>query len=163
MFWSLLCPPASLVVTGESGIAAVVSPGYKRSAEGYGACLKFRYSLYGPGAKSLKLFQRTNQTGDDDLPLWEERRNTASHWGYGQVSLSTISQYQVTTMGQRGANVLYELGHNSNTTDQTLVSETCMADVIRLPQIHLGNMHGGVSRQTVDVWPVGAKSMKHLV
>lgn len=73
----------------------MVSPWFNRSAEGYGACLKFRYSLYGPGAESLRIFQKTDLQ-EDERPLWVDHNSTYGHWRYGQVSVSSVNKYQVT-------------------------------------------------------------------
>ena len=93
----LICLGDRLVVdtnvTGFNQTAVLVSPVYSRSHYGHSICLRFRYMLKGPGEKSLTI----HQTADNhrEVPVWVSKKETGSNWIYGQVPLSSISNFQV--------------------------------------------------------------------
>ena len=73
--------------------AVLVSPEYNRSRDWYSKCLRFRYMLRGPGKKRMTIFHRTDSYRE--IPIWTSKRNTGKNWVYGQVSLSSVSKFQV--------------------------------------------------------------------
>ena len=74
--------------------AALVSPPYNRSREWHSKCLKFRYMMRGPGEKILTIYHKTGTYRE--TPIWISKRNTGQNWIYGEVPLSSVSEYQVT-------------------------------------------------------------------
>ena len=82
-------------VTGTS-TAVYVSPVLSKSKESYGKCLKFKYKIVGPGAKSLTIYQEMPY-GFERQPIWAaEAGGIPSYmWHYGQTSISTISNFRV--------------------------------------------------------------------
>lgn len=92
-----LFPAERLVVdtspTRFNHSAALVSPVFNRSRDWYSNCLKFRYMLRGPGKKRMTIYHKTNEYRQ--IPIWISKRNTGKNWVYGQVSLSSVSKFQV--------------------------------------------------------------------
>lgn len=92
-----LFPAERLVVdTGPTRFnhsAVLVSPVYNRSRDWYSNCLKFRYMLRGPGKKRMTIYHKTSEYRE--IPIWISKRNTGKNWVYGQVSLSSVSKFQV--------------------------------------------------------------------
>ena len=70
------------------------SPWYNRSEDWYGSCLKFKYKLHGPGAKSLRLYQKLPYDFVKQ-PIWVDYNSTDNVWKHAQVSLTTVSRYKV--------------------------------------------------------------------
>ena len=73
--------------------ALLVSPPHSRSRDWHSKCLRFRFMLRGPGEKRLTIYQKSNNYRE--IPIWISKRNTGSNWIYGQVPLSSVSQFQV--------------------------------------------------------------------
>ena len=73
--------------------AVLVSPVYNRSRDWYSKCLRFRYMLRGPGKKRMTIFHKIDNYRE--IPIWKSKRNTGKTWVYGQVSLSSVSKFQV--------------------------------------------------------------------
>ena len=74
--------------------AVLMSPPYNRSRDWPSKCLRFRYMLRGPGEKALTIYQKANSYRE--IPIWISKRNTGHNWIYGQVALSSVSNFQVT-------------------------------------------------------------------
>ena len=81
-------------VQQNPGAAIYESPWYNPSEDWYGSCLKFKYKLQGPGAKSLRLYQKLPYDFVKQ-PIWVDYNSTDNVWKHGQVSLTTVSRYQV--------------------------------------------------------------------
>lgn len=80
--------------TGMS-TAVYVSPLLAKSKQSYGKCLKFKYKIVGPGARSLTIYQEMPY-GFGRQPVWtDEDRGPSNMWQYGQTSISTISSIRV--------------------------------------------------------------------
>lgn len=73
----------------------VMSPWYNVSTEGDGRCLKFRYMQLGKGKTTLILYQRNN-IFPKERPIWEVQSTDETAWQYGQVSVSGVTEHQVT-------------------------------------------------------------------
>ena len=73
--------------------AVLVSPVYNRSRAWHSKCLRFRYMLRGPGKKKMTIFHKTGSYRE--VPIWISKRNTGKNWVYGQVSLSSVSEFLV--------------------------------------------------------------------
>ena len=73
--------------------AVLVSPVYNRSRDWHSKCLRFRYMLRGPGKQKMTIFHKTESYRE--IPIWISKRNTGKKWIYGQVSLSSVSRFQV--------------------------------------------------------------------
>ena len=71
----------------------LVSPVYNRSRDWHSKCLRFRYMLRGPGKHKMTIFHKTDSYRE--IPIWIAKRNTGKKWLYGQVSLSSVSRFQV--------------------------------------------------------------------
>ena len=78
---------------GSVQSAVLVSPPYDRSHYGHSKCLKFRYTLRGPGKKTMTVYQKTKSYRE--IPVWISRRNNTPDWSYGQVPLNAVSDFQV--------------------------------------------------------------------
>ena len=80
--------------TGMS-TAVYVSPLLAKSDDSYGKCLKFKYKIVGPGAKSLTIYQEMSY-GFGKQPIWtDDVRGPGYMWQFGQTSISTISSFMV--------------------------------------------------------------------
>lgn len=79
--------------TNLNDFAVLVSPPYNRSRDGKSKCLKFRYMLRGTGKKSLTIYQKRN--GFREIPIWVSKHSTGQNWIYGQVPLTSLSDFQV--------------------------------------------------------------------
>ena len=73
--------------------AVLVSPPYNRSRDWHSKCLRFRYMLRGPGEKTMSIYQKTSSYRE--IPIWVSKMNTGQNWIYGQVPLSSVSEFQV--------------------------------------------------------------------
>ena len=73
--------------------AVLVSPVYNRSRDWHSKCLKFRYMSRGPGKQTIIIFHKTDSYRE--IPIWISKRNTGKKWVYGQVTLSSVSRFQV--------------------------------------------------------------------
>ena len=73
--------------------ALFVSPLYDASHDGKSRCLRFRYMLQGPGEKALTVYRKTKTYRE--IPIWVSKGITRGNWVYGQVQLSSISDFQV--------------------------------------------------------------------
>ena len=80
-------------VTYFNKSAVLASPLYNRSRDWHSECLKFRYMLRGPGKKALTIYRKTKTYRE--IPIWISKTNTGENWLYGQVPLSSISNFQV--------------------------------------------------------------------
>lgn len=82
--------------TSNLSTAIIVSPMFPKSNESYGKCLKFKYKLVGPGAKSLMIYQELDY-GYARQPIWiEDAVDLPSDiWHYGQTSVTSISSFRV--------------------------------------------------------------------
>ncbi|KAL9987547.1 hypothetical protein ACROYT_G001872 [Oculina patagonica] len=78
--------------TRFNGSSVLVSPPYNRSRDWHSKCLKFRYMLRGAGEKTLKIYQKTESYRE--IPIWIAKHNTGHNWIYGQVALSSVSNFQ---------------------------------------------------------------------
>ena len=74
--------------------AVLMSPPYNRSRDWHSKCLRFRYMLRGAGKKTLTIYQKTSSYRE--IPIWISKHNTGHRWIYGQVALSSVSNFQVT-------------------------------------------------------------------
>ena len=73
--------------------ALFISPLYDASHGGQSRCLRFRYMLQGPGEKALTVYRKTKTYRE--IPIWISKGITRGNWVYGQVQLSSISDFQV--------------------------------------------------------------------
>ena len=73
--------------------ALFMSPLYDASRGGQSRCLRFRYMLQGPGEKALTVYRKTKTYRE--IPIWISKGITRGNWVYGQVQLSSISDFQV--------------------------------------------------------------------
>lgn len=72
-----------------------VSPLFAKSKDSYTKCLKFKYKIVGPGARSLTIYQEMPY-GYGRQPIWtDDVRRPGDMWQYGQTSISTISSFRV--------------------------------------------------------------------
>lgn len=81
------------VISKPNGTAFLVSPTYKRSSDGKSRCLRFRYMLRGSRKKMLTIFQKMESYSE--IPIWTWKRNTGRNWVYGQVPLTSTSNFKV--------------------------------------------------------------------
>ncbi|XP_078349717.1 uncharacterized protein LOC144634555 [Oculina patagonica] len=58
--------------------------------------------LRGAGAKSLTIYQKTNNYRE--IPIWITKSDTGQNWNYGQVPLSSVSEFQVLIRGEKENN-----------------------------------------------------------
>ncbi|XP_078375556.1 uncharacterized protein LOC144658924 [Oculina patagonica] len=94
----------SLVVGGNvagTSAAVYVGPVLSKSKESYGKCLKFKYKIVGPGARSLTIYQEMPY-GFEKQPIWtHEAACVPSYmWHYGQTHISTISSFRLSIEGE---------------------------------------------------------------
>lgn len=82
----------AMISNGAEGKAVLVSPWYNRSAEGFGKCLQFRFLMFGPGAKALKIYQELEMR---PRQIWKDSNNIVPFWRYGQVSLTSVARNKV--------------------------------------------------------------------
>lgn len=82
----------AIISSGPEEKAVLVSPWYNRSTEGFGKCLQFRYLMFGPGAKTLKIFQELEM---GPRQIWKDFNNNVPFWRYGQVSLTSVARHKV--------------------------------------------------------------------
>ena len=73
--------------------ALFVSPLYDASHDGKSRCLRFRYMLQGPGEKALTVYRKAKTSRE--IPIWISKGVTRGDWVYGQVQLSSMSDFQV--------------------------------------------------------------------
>ena len=73
--------------------ALFMSPLYDASHDGKSRCLRFRYMLQGPGEKALTVYRKAKKYRE--IPIWISKGITRGNWVYGQVQLSSISDFQV--------------------------------------------------------------------
>ncbi|KAJ7371534.1 hypothetical protein OS493_024874 [Desmophyllum pertusum] len=78
--------------------AVLVSPPYNRSRDWHSKCLRFRYMLRGPGEKTMTIYQKTSSYRE--IPIWVSKINTGQNWIYGQVPLSSVSEFQISIKGE---------------------------------------------------------------
>lgn len=83
-----------LNVQDALGTVIYVSPWYDRSEDWYGRCLKFKYKFSGSGARALWIYQKLDYYFDK-IPIWVANDKSNTSWRYGQVSITTVSRYQV--------------------------------------------------------------------
>ena len=91
--FNVLAGVMSMVSDSSEGEAVLESPLYNRSAEGYGKCLQFRFSIFGDGAKTMEIYQDINA---HQRRVWKDSNNTVPHWRYGQVSFNSVASSKVT-------------------------------------------------------------------
>lgn len=75
--------------------ALIMSPRYERSSESPGRCLRFRYNMWGPGARAIKIYQKLDNNALPWRPVWMDDDNGTRTWRGGQVSLTAVTGYQV--------------------------------------------------------------------
>lgn len=82
--------------TTDINRAVFVSPLFPKSNESYGKCLKFKYKFVGPGATSLRIYQKMDY-GYPRQPIWAQDASggLSDIWHYAQTSISTISSFRV--------------------------------------------------------------------
>ncbi|XP_048584250.1 uncharacterized protein LOC5517652 isoform X2 [Nematostella vectensis] len=80
------------------------SPLFPSALEGYGLCLRFRYMMYGPGMRRLRLYQGLSQENLTRRLLWavNESNNTDGSWKYAETALSGVDKYKVFIEGDTG-------------------------------------------------------------
>ena len=97
-FYLIFLEGPSLVLGGNTtgmSTAVYVSPVLAKSKDSYGKCLKFKYKIVGPGARSLTIYQEMPY-GYGRQPIWtDDVRRPGYMWQYGQTSISTISSFRV--------------------------------------------------------------------
>ena len=104
----------SLVIGGNTtdmSSALYVSPLLAKSEDSYGKCLKFKYQIVGPGAKSLTIYQEMPY-GFGKQAIWtDDVRGPGDLWQSGQTSISTISSFRVSNeeLRQKNRNNHYQL------------------------------------------------------
>lgn len=81
-----------MVSNNTEGVAVLESPMYNRSAKGYGKCLRFRFLMFGAGAKTLEIHQGINA---NQIRVWKYTNNTVPHWRYGQMSFTSVLRSKV--------------------------------------------------------------------
>lgn len=97
---------SSLVMVGNTtgmSTAVYVSQWLAKSKDSYGKCLKFKYKIVGPAARSLTIYQEM-PSGFGRQPIWTyDVRGPGYMWQYGQTSISTISSFRVSNkeLGQK--------------------------------------------------------------
>ena len=84
----------------RQSLAIFKSPNFRRSHKSFAICLRFRYLCFGPGKKTLGVYQNMSSATDQERPLqrvWEavERDNYDDTWKFGQVALTAVTQYRV--------------------------------------------------------------------
>ena len=82
----------AMISDDTEGKAALASPWYNRSAEGFGKCLQFRFLMFGPGAKALKIYQELEM---GPRQIWRDSNNIVPFWRYGQVSVTSVARHKV--------------------------------------------------------------------
>lgn len=87
----------AIVSHGIAERVTLVSPWNNRSADKYGSCLKFRFLMFGPGAKGLEIHQQLEQS---QWPIWKDSDNMVPYWRHGQVSLSSLARSKVIPKNQ---------------------------------------------------------------
>ncbi|XP_027058957.1 enteropeptidase-like [Pocillopora damicornis] len=81
--------------------ALFMSPLYDASRGGQSRCLRFRYMLQGPGEKALTVYRKAKKYRE--IPIWISKGITRGNWVYGQVQLSSISDFQVLIKAEMGS------------------------------------------------------------
>ena len=89
---SLFVDVMAMISNGAEGTGVLASPWYNRSAEGFVKCLQFRFLMFGPGAKALKIYQGLEM---GQRQIWKDSNNTVPFWRYGQVSLTSVARHKV--------------------------------------------------------------------
>lgn len=88
----------SLVMEGNTtsiSSAVYLSPLLAKSKDSYGKCLKFKYQIVGPGAKSLTIYQEMLY-GFGKQAIWtDDVKGPGDLWQLGQTSISTVSSFRV--------------------------------------------------------------------
>jgi hypothetical protein len=79
----------------KSNLATIVSPQYERSSNSPGRCLKFRYKLWGHGARALRIYQELDKKEFTKRPIWMAKDSDDSRWREGQVTLTAVTGYKV--------------------------------------------------------------------
>lgn len=97
-FYFLCLEGPSLAMGGNvtgTNTAVYVSPVVSKSKQSYGKCLKFKYKIVGPGARSLTIYQEMPYEFERQ-PIWADEAGVPSYmWHYGQTPISTISSFRV--------------------------------------------------------------------
>jgi len=89
----------AIISSGPEEKAVLVSPWYNRSTKGFGKCLQFRFLMFGPGAKTLKIFQELEM---GPRQIWKDFNNNVPFWRYGQVSLTSVARHKLIIKGEVG-------------------------------------------------------------
>lgn len=73
------------------------SPMYERSYKDHAVCVRFRYLVYGPGKRFLRLYQQLDLLNHTSSLMWavNESNNTEVVWKYGRVAVPSVSKYKV--------------------------------------------------------------------
>jgi len=76
-------------------LARIESPQYDRSSESSGRCLKFKYKMWGTGAKVIVIYQEFDNKEYSKRPIWMVKDSGVSGWRDGQVTLTAVVAYKV--------------------------------------------------------------------
>ena len=75
------------------------SPIFTRAKRSFGLCLRFRYQLFGPGSKTLEIYQKLYlQDERQSVQLvWRLNKTNSlfNSWEFGQVHIPGITKYKV--------------------------------------------------------------------
>lgn len=74
-----------------------MSPVFRSSHLSYGQCLRFRYSIYGPGTRKLRIYHHLKVDNYAKRLVWfaNTSNSTESAWHYGKAAISGVSEYKV--------------------------------------------------------------------
>lgn len=76
-------------------LATIESPRYERSSSSSKRCLKFRYKIWGAGARSLKIYQELDDKEYTKRPIWMVKNSEGSRWKDGEIPIVAQTAYKV--------------------------------------------------------------------
>ena len=73
---------------------------YERSNESPFVCVRFRYLMYGPGKRILRLYQQLDLKQQARSLMWavNESNNTDQTWKDGRVAVPSVTKYRVSNV-----------------------------------------------------------------